>query len=407
MLARLFGKKSTASSSASASTSVSTTNGTPSLICDSKTSSTPGALTGTGSGSTSLSTIQMQQEMKQVPLHERSVKLKIEHWMEQLNDVKLLPKSEQPSPTKIETPTLYYDRSLFGRYDTFGYRFYAISLEQLEKIPESIDNLISKIQIHILSGQQDQVPFLQVSWSPSMISPMTEDVSKSDLLVRKLGRLTKVPVPLLDKLIEIDYSKSELDSKTDDTGSSDVAFQASELQSADKTQIRHMTSLLYKLQGQQTPQTLKFVLICIRRKPLMFRIRCWGFQTLLVEHLRLLAQIFPSTIEHVWVDFTRRTLCIDFRSQSEPIETVWFQSGIHNTTIDELTPSSLLLPPYHTMVKSTSASSASDSTMEKKDSKMDEAEDHPSLGLPSLGSVIFERPSKKRRADDKILPYAL
>src|SRR6185369_8649588 len=110
-------------------------------------------------------------------------------------------------------PELYYDRSAFGRYDTFGYRFQAIGLNRLENVPQEIDDVISKIQIHLFSGQQSRQPFVQVSWSPSTTDLTLDTVSKQDTKIRKLKRLSQVSVPMLDKLLEIDYSKSEWEEK--------------------------------------------------------------------------------------------------------------------------------------------------------------------------------------------------
>lgn len=304
--------------------------------------------------------VEQKQPRALIPLNELPMKTKIEKWIQTLNEPRMISTTDKETSTH-KPLEIVCERNSFGHYDAFAYHFQAITLEKIESIPENMDAHVSSIQCHLLSGQHSRTPFLQVSWSPSVLETSLETIVSKERLVRRVSRVNKIQVPLMDKLIEIDYSKSEL--QDTDSIMGDVAFTEEEYLPADKIQVRHIVSLLYKLQGLQTPQILRCTLCAIHRNPLKFRIRCWGFQTLLDEQLRLIAQIFPDTVEQVWIDFTRRTLCVDVRSKKEIIETIWFRTGVYQTTFEQLTPSTLLVPPF-SFASSSSSSALSDSDMD-------------------------------------------
>lgn len=311
-----------------------------------------------------------------IPLEDLAIKQQIESWIQRIDDPTLLAPGDRPDvkgnkQQQQQKLQIYYDRDRFGKYETFAYYFSGIDFEKFENPPEEIEKYILRTQFHVFAGYPNKTPFMQVTWTSKVINDTRTNTNLPDQLLKERGenetittqslesrykqanllrrtsRLEKIKIPLLDSALEMDYSNSESLELIDRNGGQPL----DKMSPADKIQIRHMTSILYKLQGTQTPKSLRCVLGCISTKPLRFRIRCWGFQTVLDEHMKFIVSlpIFRTSVERVWMDGIRKTLCIDIKSCEEPINEAWFPSGLYTTQLADFTPEFLMCPPDCTL----------------------------------------------------------
>jgi len=309
-----------------------------------------------------------------IPLEDLAIKQQIESWIQRIDDPTLLAPGDRPDGKgnkQQQKLQIYYDRDRFGKYETFAYYFSGIDFEKFENPPEEIEKYILRTQFHVFAGYPNKTPFMQVTWTSKVINDTRTNTNLPDHLLKERGenetittqslesryklanllrrtsRLEKIKIPLLDNALEMDYSNSESLESVDRNGGQPL----DKMSPADKIQIRHMTSFVYKLQGMQTPKSLRCVLGCISTKPLRFRIRCWGFQTVLDEHMKFIVSlpIFRTSVERIWMDGIRKTLCIDIKSCEEPINEAWFPSGLYTTQLADFTPEFLMCPPDCTL----------------------------------------------------------
>lgn len=247
----------------------------------------------------------------------------------------------------------------FYRNYALGYRTVSVS-HRVQDMYNKVPNHIIEVRFDIWSGREKEAeyrPSVGVLWTqqPLVHSTMPRTYLRNKMGSRKLVSL--LPSTTTAAATEREDIKAEFQVLDDGEGLYDprTGVQRRDIETAATTTnltpapcdtylATDIRRVLSKLQGTQTPDTLRFFHSRIHQRPLMYRTRCWGFQTVTDTELGVLPDQFKLHVKHVWIDMERRTICVDWRSTAERPDSLWVNTGIDNTPYEDLTARYPVLP---------------------------------------------------------------